>query len=127
MSRCWWIWMTDPSVPSALKPSSCRRSASTAELLFHGGGPVWRPGMLAHGMTLELVADLLPPPRVRTMPRTTASTTTTATSPPISHVRSIWRGAFEPFERTGGAGLRDGGGPRPALRRADAFAIGAER
>src|SRR5689334_7201205 len=71
---------------------------------------------------LEVAADdeLLPE---RTTPSTTPTITTAATMPPISHQRrSTPRATGAPFERTG-AGFRDGGGPRPCLRRLDALAI----
>src|SRR5579884_1962159 len=80
------MWMTVPSWPSGFRSSSCSRSGSTAELLFHGGGPVWRPGMLAHGMFVELVvaADEEPPLESVT-PSTTPTITSTATAPPAIH------------------------------------------
>src|SRR5579884_262974 len=121
------MWMTVPSWPSGFRSSSCSRSGSTAELLFHGGGPVWRPGMLAHGMFVELVvaADEEPPLESVT-PSTTPTITSTATAPPAIHQRrSTVRTTGAPFERTGGAGLRVGGGPRPCFRRVDCFAISA--
>src|SRR5579864_3886144 len=129
MSRCWWMWITSPSAPSASRPRIGSRSASTAELLSHGGGPVWRPGIAPQstGFPVEVAADA-PDFRVSTTPRTIPTIASATTTPPtISRVRRLPPPPpGPPFERTGGAVVRrGGGGPSPAFFLADCLAIGA--
>ena len=121
------MWITSPSAPSASRPRSESRSERTAELLSHGGGPVWRPGNRGprdrrpaggrrrRGGAAGAQHDAEHDPDEQQARRRRRPAAASAGS---GHC--VWATSL----RAHGRWVRRGGGPSPAIFFADRFAIG---